>query len=469
MGQLSTAAAPRWMLTRRFTESAGTLDSPVLPLADFDAWFAGRRAACDTQVDRVPLDRLRDWRTLPGGDLAHVTGRFFSIRGLRVRTDANPDGWSQPIIVQPDIGALGIVVREFDGVLHCLMQAKMEPGNVDGPQLSPTVQATRSNYSGVHRGRAVTYLQLLRPAAGGRVLVDSLQSEQGSWFLRKLNRNIVAEAVDDLPLADNFCWLTVGQIHRLLRRPNVVNMDARTVFSCLPLSAPTDEGDDFRAVLRRSITGPAAYHGLADVTSWLTDVRFRRELVQEVVPLDAVSSWRRTSTDIRHDSGRYFTIIGVDVRASREVTSWSQPLLAPVGQGLAALLVRRIDGVLHLLLQARVEAGTNQVAELAPTVQCCPANYRDVPRDRQPRYLADVQAAAAGSIRYDVVQSEEGGRFHHAQTRNVVVEVGDDFPMDVPPDYCWVTLHQVAALLQHPGYLCVEARTIVGCLRALAY
>lgn len=34
---------------------------------------------------------------------------------------------NQPIILQNEIGYLGIICREFDGVMHFLMQAKIEP------------------------------------------------------------------------------------------------------------------------------------------------------------------------------------------------------------------------------------------------------------------------------------------------------------------------------------------------------
>lgn len=60
--------------------------------------------------------------------------------------------WDQPIINQPEVGYLGFIVKEFNGVLHFLMQAKIEPGNVNHVQLSPTIQATRSNYTQVHQG-----------------------------------------------------------------------------------------------------------------------------------------------------------------------------------------------------------------------------------------------------------------------------------------------------------------------------
>jgi oxidase EvaA len=461
MGEISLASRG---IQDRVAASAAAADSPVLPLDKFDAWFTARRNEQRMVVRQMPLDDLAGWHTLPTGDLAHRSGRFFSLRGLRVRTD-EMSSWSQPIIVQPEIGVLGIVMREFDGVLHCLMQAKLEPGNVDGMQLSPTVQATRSNYLRVHGGQAPTYLELMR-AGGGRVLADSLQSEQASWFLRKFNRNLVVETTADVPLAENFCWLTLGQISRLLQRPNLVNMDSRTVLAAMPATAPDSDADDFRGALCRSVAGSGSVpRGGGDdpgaVAAWLTEVRFRRELIQEIVPMNTVPQWRRRDGEIRRDDGRFFRIIGVDVQADREVGSWSQPLLAPVGTGLAALLVRRVDGVLQVLLQARVKAGTSQVAELAPTVLANPANY-----EKPPRFLDAVLAAPPSAVRYDVAQSEEGGRFHHAVTRNLVIEVGED-DVDVPPDYRWVTLREAAALLEHPGYLGVEARTIIACLRSL--
>jgi oxidase EvaA len=455
---------------RRFAESAAVTDGPVSSLAGLDAWYATRREAQRWSVEAVPLDGIRGWQSLPGGDLAHESGRFFTVTGLRVRRDGAV-GWSQPIISQPEIGVLGIVVREIDGVLHCLMQAKMEPGNVNGVQLSPTVQATRSNYTGVHRGRAIPYLDVVRSGGASRVLADSLQSEQGAWFLGKRNRNIVVEAPGAVEVSDDFRWVTVGQLMHLLRRDNVVNMDARTVLACTPLGPPADcDGDDFTAALRRSMHGGyGARHSLPQTLSWLTEQRFHCDLARERIPLGDVERWRRTPDAISRDDGRFFRIIGVDVVAgSREVSSWGQPLLHPAGQGLAGLLVRRIDGVLHLLMSARAEAGGGMVIELAPTVQCCPDNYRDELPERRPAFLDMLPAPGDHRIRYDVVQSEEGGRFHHAETRNLIVEVGEEFPLDAPPGFRWLTVHQLGELLRHSSYVTVEARSVYGGLRTLA-
>jgi dTDP-4-dehydro-6-deoxy-alpha-D-glucopyranose 2,3-dehydratase len=466
-------------VARRFTRSAAMADSPVNPSAAFEAWFAGRRARAVFDVRQIEFGNLRGWSFDPEtGDLGHDSGRFFRIEGLDVRTDWGwQPRWSQPIINQPEIGILGIVVKEFDGVLHVLLQAKTEPGNIDAVQLSPTVQATRSNYTGAHGGRAIPYLEYFREPGRSRVLVDSLQSEQASWFLHKRNRNLVVEVTEDVELLDGFCWLTVGQLHRLLHREHVVNMDTRTVLSCIPFQAPngpfrTSTPVGYREALVRSMapvdatgSAPGALHTDGEVISWLTDTKTRHELVQRTVPLKGLPHWRRTETEIAHETGHYFRIIAVDVRAGdREVASWSQPLLAPVETGRCALLVRPVGGVLHLLLQARTGPGVLDMAELGPTVQCLPGSTADQPAHRQPRFLDVVAAARPDQIRYDRVQSEEGGRFHAAANRYQVIEVGEDFGLEVPPEFRWVTVGQVTGLLRHSHYLNVELRSLLATL-----
>jgi oxidase EvaA len=78
-----------------------------------------------------------------------------------------------------------------------------------------------------------------------------------------------------------------------------------------------------------------------------------------------------------------------------------------------------------------------------------------------------VAAADPDRVRFDAVLSEEGGRFHHAQTRYQVIEVGEGFPADVPEDFIWVTVHQLMRLVRHGRYLNVEARSLLACLHGL--
>jgi oxidase EvaA len=468
---LSERVSPGQRTAQRFTESAAQ-DGRFMSTDDCLRWLAEHRETMRCSVERVPFDRLDGWHFADDtGNLVHRTGRFFSIEGLRVgMRPGRVAEWSQPIIVQPEIGILGILVKEFDGVLHCLMQAKMEPGNANLVQLSPTVQATRSNYTRVHQGTATPYLEHFLSPRDGEVLADSLQSEQGGWFLRKRNRNIVVETRAEVQLLPEFCWLTLAQIHQLLRIDNAVNMDARTVLSIMPFAAPESADDgSFSSALARSLD-PASptVHSLTDTISWLTESKTRYELSQRPIALRETAGWRRTETSIEHEGGDHFSIVGVDVHAQgREVSAWMQPLLMPAAPGLLAFLTRRFDGVLHVLLQARPAAGAMDVVEAAPTVHCTPYNHRKAPAEQRPRFLSYALTAHPSQILFDTLLSEEGGRFLRAVSRYQIIEVDDAFPAEAPDGFIWLSVSQIATLLRFGNCLNVETRTLLAGLRTL--
>ncbi|SPF06555.1 NDP-hexose 2,3-dehydratase family protein [Streptomyces sp. MA5143a] len=443
--------------------------------ADFATWFAERARVNDQRVEPIPFADLDGWE-FDGetGDLRHRTGRFFSVRGLRVRPGGDggvPERW-QPIIHQPEIGVLGILARMFDGVRHFLLQAKAEPGNVDGVQLSPTVQATRSNYTRVHRGGSVRYLEYFTDRRG-RVLVDVLQSEQGAWFLHKRNRNMIVEVDEEVPVHDDFRWLTLEEIRALLHRDNLVNMDARTVLSCLPRAdteAGAADGTGPAWAASTAALGPrqGALHSMTELSSWFTDAKTRCELTADPVSLTSIPGWRRTPTEIAAEDGGRFRIVAVDVSAPhREVPHWTQPMLAPCSRGLAALLYRAIGGVPHFLVQAHAQEGCLDRLEIGPTVHCVPDEHRGRPPEERPPYLDVLDALAPERIRYDRILSEEGGRFLAAENRYVIAELDEGFPARVPAGYCWVTLGQLKELLRHSHYVDIEARTLVACAEAL--
>lgn len=185
-----------------------------------------------------------------------------------------------------------------------------------------------------------------------------------------------------------------------------------------------------------------------------------------MVPAQAEDGWRIGADVIDHRDGKYFDVIAVAVQGSnREVTAWTQPLLAPKQAGLLTLLVKRIGGTLHALVQARSDAGMLNVAELTATVHCQPGNYADTPPEHRPPFHDYVLTAPACRVRC-VLHSEEGGRFHHAQNRYLMLEVEDEL---VAPDdrYRWMTLHQLTSLLPHSNYLTVELRSLVASMRSL--
>jgi dTDP-4-dehydro-6-deoxy-alpha-D-glucopyranose 2,3-dehydratase len=118
-------------------------------------------------------------------------------------------------------------------------------------------------------------------------------------------------------------------------------------------------------------------------------------------------------------------------------------------------------------VNARTEAGSRDIAEMAPTVQCCPANYDGRPEEERPRFLDTVLSADPSRILFDVVHSEEGGRFHHAENRYLAVEADDGVPLDAGEDHIWMTPGQLGSLLRYSNHVNVEARNLLTCLRFL--
>lgn len=441
-------------------------------------WLAERSAANRCTVSRVPLPELRGWEIEPGtGNLVHETGKFFTVEGLDVHASTQPvTRWQQPIIHQPEIGILGVLVARWQGRLHVLMQAKMEPGNSNGVQLSPTVQATRSNFTRVHRGGGTPLLRHFLQPPPGSVLVDVLQSEQGAWFLGKRNRNIAVLVGDELPPepSEDFRWVPLAEVAALLRSDNLVNMDARSVLSCLtsvlPAGYPTANDDPYAAALRRGFTpGQPARHPFTEVLSWFTEQKCRHEVTTRRLPLASLAQWHYSTDEVTHAHGRHFRMIGVEVRSSnREVRGWCQPMLAPRGRGVAAFVTRTHRGITHVLARAAVEPGLRDTVEIGPTVQCRPESYAHLPADQRPAYLDTVLSAPPERIRYDSILSEEGGRFYHAENRYLIVEAEPGSPAEAPEGFCWLTPLQLTRLVRHSHYLNVEARTLVAGLYSLS-
>ena len=462
-----------------FLKSALAFDSPISPNASLTDWILQRRSSVKVRVEKVDLGILRQWSIDSNtGYLSHYTGRFFSIVGIRVRTNwGQVHQWDQPIINQAEVGYLGFIAKKFENTLHLLVQAKIEPGNANIVQLSPTLQATKSNYTQAHRGARPRYLEYFNGEIATKVLVDQLQSEQGARFLRKRNRNIVSQVreTEDVPITDDFRWLTIGQLKRLMARDSVVNMDSRTVLSCLGFGYYSDES--LRALyalaprttkgqwaIDTALNGERAHHDFSTILSWISGLKAAYDLEVLRIPLHAVKDWEIGDQIIQRTDKKYFSVIGVKTEiANREVTSWDQPMIEPAQEGLVAFLVKPINGVLHFLVQAKLEPGNFDVIELAPTVQCLTGNYRIGQNEYSVPYIHEVLEAPKDQILFDSMQSEEGGRFFREENRSMIVMVDELFPIDTYPNFCWMTLNQMYRFVEFNNYLNISARSLMAC------
>lgn len=462
---LSVTAPP---VADDFVESALAGESAVMPLSRFHAWLDVQRAQRTLRMRRIPFAALDQWSLRPPwNSLAHRSGKFFAVEGVRVSTDFGPvPVWEQPIIRQDEIGILGIITRDFGNLRHFLMQAKIEPGNINGVQLSPTVQSTRSNYTRVHGGKPTPYGDYFTEPGRARVLIDRLLLEQGARFLRKRNRNVIVEVADDIPLEDGFCWLTLGQIKRLLREDNLLNMSARSVLSCIRLAAPEARDprlSEFGAQVATSFRADApALHSDTEILIWLNRLRGSYSMHLTSRPLDQLEGWVWEDDRISHATGCHFSVIAVDVVASeREVARWSQPLLQHSGYGINGFLMQRIRGVLHVLVRACAFPGNGRMFELGSTVSRANARVHFGSANAPP-FLEYFRDPPASWIRYRTEQSEEGGRFKHFVSAYMLLEVPEGERLDLPENYLWMTIGQLSTLNNH-GHVNIEGRNLLSC------
>lgn len=472
------------MIEEDLLKSSLYSDASLHTLDEFKEWFKEKSNNTPFEVIEIPLSKLSGWKIdKVSGNLQHESGKFFSIQGVSVDVQLpKKQRWEQPLIVQPEVGILGILMKYFNGLPHFLMQLKIEPGNINKAQLSPTVQATKSNYTRVHKGKSPPYLDFFIDRMG-TVISDQLQSEQGARFLHKRNRNMVILIEDDVEVLEGFYWLTLHQIKKLFIQKNLVNMDARSVLSTLQLLLPKEVkqqlhksevkiGDHVLEGLNKDLLLSLAQkevglHRMDDLISWFTWLKSLAEVKVELMPLKKIKEWVHDEKSIYHKSKNYFSVVGVETNiGNREVLSWSQPLLKHDTTGLVGLLAKRIDGVLHFLVQGRMEPGYIDSIEMGPTVTCSEPERRmkdEVP----PPFLEHIFKSDKEQIVFNWILSEEGGRFYHFENNYRVVLLNDDENPEIPRDFIWMSYGQLLQFVRHSLYLNIELRTILSGLSVM--
>ena len=395
-------------------------------LSELQKWYYDLLSSTEVKIDKVDLNELIDWDITDLGQIKHESGKFFSVDGyeIRLQDPANCTTWQQPAINQNEIGILGFLCCRIAGVLHFLVQAKVEPGNINYLQLSPTVQATRSNYTKVHRGENVKFLSYF---FDNNALIDRLQTEQGGRFFRKLNRNVIVHTNDNITEPANFRWMTLAQIDHFLKSDNKVNMDTRTVLS--HLSSIGQKYVDLQLEL-----------------NFLNNQRFVNHVEISPKSLYDLTDWRLIEGEITRPDEKYFKIIGASVQIDgREVSSWSQPMIKPSKVGICGLLIREVENEIQVLVQAKFEFGLVNKVEFSPTVQSLIGGRQLAVNNLIPFIDYFTSEKKNVEVIYKGMQSEEGGRFFQEENQNQILKVDDTFDHD-QKRFRWVEFSKLSSM-----------------------
>ena len=418
------------------------------------------------------------------GEILNRKRSFFSIVGLRYFRNEEFVS-EQPIILQPEIGYLGLLVKEINGVLHFLMQAKIEPGNVNFVQLSPTIQATKSNFTRAHGGRLPYYFDLFEKAEeNGTVLYDQIQSEQGSRFLAKRNRNIILLPDREIEVYPEYRWMTLGQIKECMSVPNLVNMDTRTVLSGIPF-AGFELNNQERKKAESFFTDKALYRSLYETNpqdtlspamTRLNDYKMFTEVEQNVVPLRQLMDWKVDDYGVHCKKPAPFSVEYYEVQISgREVQQWLQPLVKAQSESVFVLVTTVTEGIRKFLIRVEPEIGCFDKAEFGPSLRLEPNGQSSCPSESEKDeeslgaeeallQLVQNHLKEHQGILKDVVLSEEGGRFYREQNRNVILEIKPEEMSKLPKGTVWMDFSALNLLVQSNNLLNIQLRNLLSLL-----
>tara|TARA_X000000950_G_scaffold164859_1_gene201432 strand:+ start:3946 stop:5214 length:1269 start_codon:yes stop_codon:yes gene_type:complete len=411
----------------------------------FQKWFNLQKQQNKITIKVKELKNLNSWY-FNENKIFHKSKKFFKILGINVKSNFAKKNWDQPIIVQNEVGILGIIKDKKKE--KYLLQAKVEPGNKNKLQLSPTVQATKSNYTRIHRGKKIPYLNFFLK----KNFLFISQSEQGYRYLFKYNNNSLIETSKKIKVLNNFYWFCKQDLKELILKKNILNMDTISVLSSFILKEEKDY----------------PLNDIQEINRWLSIRDRTYNLKIKIKPLINLKKWNVKASRITHSNNKHFSIIGINVNANkREITEWDQPIIKGKKMAFVGYLMKEINKTKHYLCRYNIKPG------LKKSVLSCSVNTSDLKNFNSNNNLTSFQKTILRNFFfnkkkklkkiYDNILSDEGGRFYNCEIRYKAIMLDKSIIIKIPKNYIWLSQNQMIELIKRKK-IDIEARLLFGCI-----
>jgi len=230
-----------------------------------------------------------------------------------------------------------------------------------------------------------------------------------------------------------------------------------------------DTNERIRTMLE-SIRDDNQINKLDYIIEWFNKKREESDMIVEEIGVKDLEKWNidEKTGNLSHNSKGFFEIIGIKVSNTfdREVgkEGWTQPMIAKNPGGILGILMKKINGTPHYLLQAKAEPGNIGKLQLSPTLQATTSNLLKAHGGKRPLFAEYFDETNNPKIIYAKWQSEDGGRFHLKSNYNMIVEIDENKELDIPDYFIWITLYQIKQLLKIENFVGPHVRGIISYL-----
>jgi oxidase EvaA len=404
---------------------------------ELNKWISNQRKKNLMKSTKTNISKVLSWK-IDKKKIYHQSKSFFSIVPFMF-TD-NKKKWYQPLIIQKEIGILGILKKKQKTEDYYLLQAKVEPGNINGVQLSPTVQATKSNYLQKHGGKKTNYLSFFIKNKFYNKTISNLKlSEQGSRYLEKANKNILIDIKNKkIKKLKNYIWVTKKNLEYLLKKKNLLNMDTISVLS----------GSIKKNILDNPINKKSTLINNLDF------FKKKYKIKKKIVAFNDLTSWKILKDKIFDTKKFFFSIFFLKIETnSREVNNWCQPIISDHFISFNGFLIKTKNKTNHYLFKIIQEPGL-LLPKFTSTIAI--KNYSPKFNKYNSEFL-NFFKNKKNTIKF--INSDEGGRFYKNETHNLIYVLKNNEKIKLSKKFMWVSHNQVIDLISK-NLLTIEARNL---------
>jgi len=195
---------------------------------------------------------------------------------------------------------------------------------------------------------------------------------------------------------------------------------------------------------------------------WLEELRALPTIFCEKVAFSQIMQGTHGAHDINDNSIKDFVICVRTVLHEREIRGWTQPLMINQKVEICGLVIKKSVNSFYCLVQALEEPGIINGYQIGPTVQTGILAGPDYLKN-QP-YLKLFENPSAKQLIFDVVLSDEGGRFFKNTKRYLTILVSESELDNDNPRYRWVSVATIKKLVAIPNTVNIFARTLLSIL-----